>query len=82
MISVIVIGKDEGEGISRCLQSVRAALEGALPYEMIYVDSHSQDDSLTRAALCRTMRARRPRWGDGSARRPRWARRCSSSMAT
>ena len=28
MISVIVIGRDEGEGISRCLQSVRAALEG------------------------------------------------------
>lgn len=55
MVSVIVIGKDEGEGISRCLQSVRAALEGALPYEMIYVDSHSRDDSLTRA---RTLGAR------------------------
>lgn len=49
MVSVVVIGKDEGAGITRCLKSVRAALEGALPYELIYVDSHSADDSLARA---------------------------------
>lgn len=49
VVSVVVIGKDEGAGISRCLESVRAALEGSLPYELIYVDSHSGDDSLARA---------------------------------
>lgn len=50
MVSVVVIGKNEGQGITKCLESVRAALEGVLAYEMIYVDSHSTDDSLRRAA--------------------------------
>ena len=49
MISVIVIGKDEGERLGACLDSVKDAL-GVLAHEVIYVDSGSKDDSLTVAA--------------------------------
>lgn len=63
MVSVVVIGKDEGVGITSCLQSVLAALTGAVPFEILYVDSHSQDDSLVRAralgARCFLPRERR-----------------------
>ena len=45
MISAIVIGKDEGERLSACLQSIADAL-GPLAHEVIYVDSRSKDDSL------------------------------------
>ena len=48
MISVIVIGKNEGGRLSACLQSVRDAL-AVLSHEIIYVDSRSADDSLRRA---------------------------------
>lgn len=48
MISVIVIGKNEGPRLSACLESVRQAL-GVLAHEIIYVDSCSADDSLERA---------------------------------
>lgn len=45
MISVVVIGRNEGARLKACLESVRRALAD-MPYEIIYVDSHSQDDSL------------------------------------
>ena len=45
MISVIVIGKNEGERLEACLTSAQRALR-MLSYELIYVDSHSTDDSL------------------------------------
>ena len=45
MISVIVIGKNEGERLDACLASAERAL-GPLSHELIYVDSHSTDDSL------------------------------------
>ena len=45
MISVIVIGKNEGERLDACLASAEQAL-GPLSHELIYVDSHSTDDSL------------------------------------
>ena len=45
MISVVVIGKNEGERLDACLQSVKDALR-TLSYELIYVDSHSTDGSL------------------------------------
>lgn len=45
MISVIVIGKNEGARLGACLESVREAL-GVLAHEIIYVDSGSTDDSL------------------------------------
>ena len=51
MISVVVIGRNEGERLSRCMESVHAAL-GVLAHEIVYVDSHSADDSLARAKAC------------------------------
>lgn len=45
-ISVVVIGRNEGERLPRCLQSVRQAQWDSLPWELIYVDSHSSDDSV------------------------------------
>ena len=51
-VSVVVIGRNEGERLTRCLTSVRASL-GPAAVELIYVDSASSDDSLQRAAsLC------------------------------
>ena len=51
MISAIVIGKNEGERLTRCIDSIHAAL-GVLAHEIIYVDSRSTDDSLQRAKAC------------------------------
>lgn len=48
MISVIVIGRNEGERLDACMESIRASL-GVLAHEIIYVDSRSTDDSLARA---------------------------------
>lgn len=48
MISVIVIGRNEGPRLSACLKSVQDALT-TLSHEIIYVDSCSSDDSLDRA---------------------------------
>ena len=48
-VSVIVIGRNEGERLSRCLRSVRAMDFPREQLELIYVDSHSTDDSLSRA---------------------------------
>lgn len=44
-ISVVVIGRNEGERLLRCLSSVRRAAWGALRWELIYVDSGSSDGS-------------------------------------
>lgn len=48
-LSVVVIGRNEGERLSRCLASVQAmtAIPGAV--EILYVDSASTDDSPQRA---------------------------------
>ncbi len=48
MISVVVIGKNEGERLVACLNSVRAALN-VLAHEVVYVDSCSTDQSLQTA---------------------------------
>lgn len=48
MISVIVIGRNEGERIDRCMRSIHEAL-GVLNHEIVYVDSRSRDDSISRA---------------------------------
>lgn len=45
MISVVVIGRNEGERLRACLASIRCALT-EMEHEIIYVDSHSRDDSL------------------------------------
>lgn len=48
MISFIVIGKNEGWRLEKCLTAIKrlASSELAQPYEIIYVDSQSTDDSI------------------------------------
>ena len=48
MISVIVIGKNEGSRLSACLASVQNAVR-SLSAELLYIDSRSGDDSVQRA---------------------------------
>jgi acetyltransferase-like isoleucine patch superfamily enzyme/glycosyltransferase involved in cell wall biosynthesis len=48
-VSVVVIGRNEGERLSRCLDAVRSAAWGRLRWELIYIDSRSSDDSAQRA---------------------------------
>ncbi|MGN0775027.1 MAG: glycosyltransferase [Candidatus Ventricola sp.] len=48
MISVVVIGRNEGARLDLCMESVRSAL-GVLAHEIVYVDSRSTDDSVARA---------------------------------
>jgi len=48
MISVVVIGKNEGARLNQCMESIRASLS-ILAHEIIYVDSRSTDDSIARA---------------------------------
>lgn len=49
-ISVVVIGRNEGPRLARCLASVQAADWQGLRRELIYVDSASTDDSTALAA--------------------------------
>lgn len=49
-VSVVVIGRNEGPRLARCLASVQAADWQGLRWELIYVDSASSDDSLAVAA--------------------------------
>lgn len=48
-LAVVVIGRNEGERLTACLESVQgmAAIEGGV--EILYVDSASTDDSVARA---------------------------------
>ena len=48
-VSIIIVGRNEGERLSRCLRSVLAMECPHEDLELIYVDSHSSDDSITRA---------------------------------
>ena len=48
-VSVIVIGRNEGERLRRCLASVQSADWSDLTHDIIYVDSGSTDDSLALA---------------------------------
>ena len=50
MISFIIIGKNEGWKITKCVESVINAIDICKigDYEIIYVDSNSSDDSITR----------------------------------
>ncbi|ADW68912.1 glycosyltransferase [Granulicella tundricola] len=50
MLSVVVIGRNEGERLRRCLDSIAAMERGAWSLEVIYVDSGSTDGSLALAA--------------------------------
>lgn len=44
-LSVVIIGRNEGERLTRCLQSLGVISSGVGAVETIYVDSASQDDS-------------------------------------
>lgn len=48
-VSVVVIGRNEGARLARCLRSVRLAHWSDATFELIYVDSNSTDDSLASA---------------------------------
>jgi cellulose synthase/poly-beta-1,6-N-acetylglucosamine synthase-like glycosyltransferase len=48
-VSVVIIGRNEGERLQRCIASVQQAHWGSLNYDIWYVDSRSTDDSLARA---------------------------------
>lgn len=48
-IAVVVIGRNEGGRLTRCLASVREMDLAGIPIELIYVDSASTDDSVKRA---------------------------------
>ena len=51
MISFIVIGKNEGWKISKCLDSIFQCIEAnsIVNYEVLFIDSNSTDDSQERA---------------------------------
>ncbi len=55
LLSVVVIGRNEGERLRRCLQSVNAMTRCGFETEIIYVDSGSIDGSL---ALAESLGAR------------------------
>jgi GT2 family glycosyltransferase len=46
VVSVVVIGRNEGERLKRCLQSVALSKSAVCSLEIIYVDSDSSDDSV------------------------------------
>ena len=47
-VTVVIIGRNEGERLIRCIESVRA-MDFADGFEIVYVDSGSSDDSVERA---------------------------------
>ena len=49
-VSVVVIGRNEGARLERCLAAIAAARWNDVTHEVIYVDSHSSDGSRERAA--------------------------------
>jgi cellulose synthase/poly-beta-1,6-N-acetylglucosamine synthase-like glycosyltransferase len=48
-VAVVVIGRNEGERLTRCLESIRAASYPQDAIDVVYVDSDSRDDSVERA---------------------------------
>jgi glycosyltransferase involved in cell wall biosynthesis len=48
-VSVVVIGRNEGTRLQRCLQSVLQSHWGQTQHELIYVDSRSTDQSVVNA---------------------------------
>ena len=50
-VSVVVIGRNEGARLRRCLAAIRQAHWGPTRHELIYVDSRSSDDSVAAAKL-------------------------------
>jgi glycosyltransferase involved in cell wall biosynthesis len=50
LLSIVVIGRNEGDRLTACLESIRSARKMPEPVELIYVDSASTDGSPERAA--------------------------------
>ncbi len=48
-VSVVIIGRNEGKRLQRCIDSVQQAHWGVLQHDIWYVDSRSTDDSLALA---------------------------------
>ncbi len=48
-VAVVVIGRNEGQRLTRCLESIRAASYPQEAIDVVYVDSDSTDDSAERA---------------------------------
>lgn len=48
-VSVVVIGRNEGERLQRCIRTVQQAHWGQLPHDIWYVDSRSTDQSVAMA---------------------------------
>jgi cellulose synthase/poly-beta-1,6-N-acetylglucosamine synthase-like glycosyltransferase len=78
-ISVVVIGRNEGERLRRCLESVRGMTSLPKGHETIYVDSGSSDNSLRIATECgaRTIELNAPRPGAALARNAGWRVACA-----
>ena len=51
-VSAVVIGRNEGQRLERCLASVQALAAAGPVCEVLYVDSGSTDNSLAVAAYC------------------------------
>lgn len=51
-VSVVIIGRNEGQRLQRCLESVQQARWAGLRHEIWYVDSRSTDDSVALAQAC------------------------------
>ena len=49
LVSAVVIGRNEGARLTRCIESVIGARGEGYDIEIIYVDSSSSDDSVSRA---------------------------------
>ena len=45
LVSVVVIGRNEGQRLAACLESVKETINPGGGIELIYVDSNSQDGS-------------------------------------
>lgn len=78
-LSVVVIGRNEGPRLTRCLESVKAAAAVSGELDLVYVDSRSEDDSVQRAerAGCRVVCLESPRLTAALARNAGW-RSCRS----
>jgi len=53
-LSVVIIGRNEGQRLETCIRSVQAVHHATKIAEIIYVDSASTDDSVARAAALGT----------------------------
>ena len=74
ILSIVVIGKDEGERLRRCFDSVRRMRPPEGGSELIYVDSRSADNSIevARTAGAQVVTLDIPRPTAGAARNVGW----------